>query len=86
MPTALADDNSLMGSVTDSMIEKPKPVIEHNPRVPQKLDELIMQCVEIDPDQRPDSMAFVADRLHLVQGIMRAESERASSTDPSPTR
>jgi len=86
VPTALADDKSLMGSLDDSMIEKPKPVIELNPRVHPKLDELIMQCVEVDADKRPDSMAYVADRLNLVQGIIRAESERSSPTDPSPTR
>lgn len=86
VPTALADDNSLMGSLDDSMIEKPKPVTELNPRVHPKLNDLIMQCVEVDPAKRPESMSYVADRLNLVHGIVRAEAERSSSADPSPTR
>ncbi|MEQ8843797.1 MAG: serine/threonine-protein kinase [Phycisphaerales bacterium] len=86
VPTALADDNSLMGSLDDSMIEKPKPVTELNPRVHPKLNDLIMQCVEVDPAKRPESMSYVADRLNLVHGIVRAEAERSSSVDPSPTR
>ena len=85
VPTALADDNSLMGSLDDSMIEKPTPASELNPRIHAKLSELIMQCVEVDPTKRPESMAYVADRLNLVHGIVRAEAERSNPVDSSPT-
>jgi serine/threonine-protein kinase len=85
VPTALADENSLLGSLDDSMIEKPKPAIELNERVHPKLNDLIMQCVEVDPAKRPESMAYVADRLNLVQGIMRAEAEKATPVRPTPT-
>ena len=85
VPTALADDNSLLGSVDDSMIEKPKPADELNPRIHPKLNELIMACVEVDAAKRPESMAYVADRLNLVHGIVRAEAEKSGSASPSPT-
>ena len=37
------------------------------------LNDLIMKCVEIDPEKRPASMHDVADRLELVLGKLRAE-------------
>ncbi len=76
IPTALAKEDSLTTSLDDHMIEKPIPAIEVNPRIHPKLTELIMQCVEVNPDQRPASMHMVADKLNLIHGILRAESER----------
>ncbi|MEO1007883.1 MAG: serine/threonine-protein kinase [Planctomycetota bacterium] len=76
IPTALADNNSLVNSLDDSLIEKPKPASELNPRIHPKLNDVIMQCVEVDPAKRPESMAYVADRLNLILGIVRAEAER----------
>ncbi|MFI4883407.1 MAG: serine/threonine-protein kinase [Phycisphaerales bacterium JB064] len=85
VPTALADENSLLGSLDDSMIEKPTPAIELNARIHPKLNELIMACVEVDPAKRPDSMSYVADRLNLVHGIVRAEAEKTNPVRPTPT-
>ncbi|MBX3315447.1 MAG: serine/threonine protein kinase [Phycisphaeraceae bacterium] len=75
IPTALAKGDSLVNSLDDSLIQKPKPVVELNPRVHPKLSELIMSCVEVDADNRPESMALVADRLSLILGILRAKAE-----------
>lgn len=87
IPTALAKGDSLVGSLDDNFIEKPKPASELNSRVHPKLNELIMQCVEVDPKKRPESMAWVADRLELMLGILLAAADRdASGTDmPPPT-
>ncbi|MBK7403473.1 MAG: serine/threonine protein kinase [Phycisphaerales bacterium] len=74
VPTALAKGDSLVGSLDDNLITKPKPTIELNPRVHPKLDELVMQCVEVEPEKRPPSMHEVADRLNLILGILRAKS------------
>lgn len=73
IPTALAKDDKLVGSLEDHLVERPRPAIELNPRVPARLNELIMQCVEVDPEKRPASMALVADRLSLILGILRAK-------------
>ena len=79
IPTALAKETSLIGSLDDHLIEKPTPALELNPRIHAKLNEMIMQCVEIDPEKRPQSMHWVADRLNLIHGILRAETERAAA-------
>ncbi len=75
IPTALAKGDSLVNSLDDSFIQKPKPVTELNPRVHPKLNDLIMQCVEVDADKRPESMALVSDRLKLILGIVRARAD-----------
>jgi serine/threonine-protein kinase len=77
IPTALPkDDQKLVGSLDDHMIERARPVIELTPHVNQRLSDLVMQCIEVDPSKRPESMAVVADRLNLILGILRAEAER----------
>jgi serine/threonine protein kinase len=81
IPTALAKGDSLVNSLDDSMIQKPKPVIELNPRVHPKLNDLIMSCVEVDSDKRPESMALVADRLKLILGILRARADGCGAID-----
>jgi hypothetical protein len=40
------------------------------------LSELIMQSVEVDPEKRPASMDFVADRLELIYGKLLAGQKR----------
>ncbi len=72
VPTALAKGDSLLGSVEDHLLERPKRSIDLNPRVPEMLDKLVMECVEVNPDQRP-SMEQVADRLNLIRGKLHAE-------------
>lgn len=87
IPTALAKGDSLVGSLDDNLIEKPKPASELNSRIHGKLNELIMHCVEVDPKKRPETMAWVSDRLELILGILLAAADRdASGTDmPPPT-
>jgi len=84
IPTALGKEESLMGSVDDSLIPRPDPAMEVNPRIREvpKLNELVMQCVEIDPERRPASMEEVADRLNLIHAILRAKG-RPPSSPPS---
>ncbi|MEO0716713.1 MAG: hypothetical protein AAFY58_06970, partial [Planctomycetota bacterium] len=72
IPTALGKGDSLVQSLDDNLMERPKPAAELNPRIHPKLNDLIMSSVEVDPDKRPESMRFVADRLELVRGILAA--------------
>jgi serine/threonine-protein kinase len=83
IPTALAKDDSLMGSLDDSLIPRPVPAAEINPRILPKLNELVMQCVEVNPDKRPASMDEVADRLNLILGILRARRETHAEGQPA---
>ena len=87
VPTALAGGDSLVSRRDDNLIEKPKPAAQVNGRIHPKLSELIMQCVEVDADKRPDTMRFVADRLQLILGILRAKREGSggwSAMDSTP--
>ncbi len=80
IPTAMgAKPDSLVGSLDDSLIEKPTPVRELNPEVPERLSDLIAECVEVMPDKRPESMHKVADRLDLIYGILRAAEDDADA-------
>ena len=74
IPTALARGDSLMGSTEDHLIEKATPPAEVNPRIPDRLSELIMECIEVAPGDRPASMRIVADRLELILGQIRTQS------------
>jgi eukaryotic-like serine/threonine-protein kinase len=83
IPTALAKEDSLMGSLDDSMIPRPKQAMALNHRIHPKLNELVMHCVEVDPDKRPSSMDEVHDRLNLILGILRAQRHSAAEGQPA---
>ena len=75
IPTAMGvGGDSLTGSRDDALIEKATPVNEINPLVPDRLNDLIMECIQVDPDQRTEDMDVVADKLDLILGILRAPS------------
>ncbi len=78
IPTAMGTkSDSLMSSLDDALITKAIPVNEINPLVPDRLNDLIMQCIEINPDDRVEDMHIVADKLDLILGILRAPSIQA---------
>ncbi len=76
IPTAMPKGDSLMSSLDDSMIDKPTPIHELNPDVPPRLEELIMACVQVDPNLRPETMHKVADSLDLIRAKMLADARR----------
>ncbi|MEL6328463.1 MAG: serine/threonine-protein kinase [Planctomycetota bacterium] len=78
IPTALASGDSLVGSIDDNLMEKPRPAMELNKRIPQRLNDLIMSCVEVNADLRPRDMRDVADTLELVLGQIRAAANKSS--------
>lgn len=82
VPTALAKEDSLGGHLDDKLIPKPTPIRECNPRVPELLADIIMQCVEVDPESRP-TMELVADRLNMIRSrivAQRMNGPRAPAT------
>jgi serine/threonine-protein kinase len=94
VPTAMnqSTENSLLGKMDVSMIPKPPAVGELDPNCHPKLNELIMHCVELDPNDRPESMGYVCDRLQLILGMLRASRGKAGGTaqtallDPGASR
>ncbi|MEX0876940.1 MAG: serine/threonine-protein kinase [Phycisphaerales bacterium] len=81
IPTAMGTkSDSLMGSLDDALIEKADPVKEVNPRVPDRLNDLVMECIEVDLDARPESMDDVSDRLDMILGMLRSQSVPQTDT------
>lgn len=73
IPTAMGLKNdALTSSIDESKIEPPVPVRDLNPEVPERLASLIHECVKVRPEDRPDNMHIVADKLDLILGIVRA--------------
>lgn len=90
IPTALGKGDRLLGSVDDSLLERPTPAIELNSRIPPMLNDLIMQCVEVNIADRPESMTRVGDRLELILGKLNAQQQSGGGSNgggkPSPVR
>lgn len=92
IPTAMPKDGeSLVSTLDAGRIERPTPAHELNPRVPARLSELIERCVAAEPEKRPESMAWVADQLNLILGIIRARrnsrtGEMRALDDSQPAR
>jgi len=80
VPSALATKpDSLVSRLDDSLIPKAPPAASLNPDIPPRLNELIMHCVEINPDDRPPNMTFVFERLGLILGQIRYRNEQSGS-------
>jgi len=84
IPTALPKGDSLVKSLDDEFIEKARPVTEHNSAVPERLNDLVMKCIEVKEDNRPPDMQTVADRLDLIYAKIKTRpgaGEVAVATD-----
>ncbi len=47
-------------------IPPPKPPHEINPMIPAQLSKLVMDCVQINREDRPESMAVVGMELERI--------------------
>ena len=52
------------------MVKPPTPPHEKNPSIHPLLSKQIMDCVRVNPDDRPASMAVVANRLELIGELL----------------
>jgi eukaryotic-like serine/threonine-protein kinase len=57
---------------------KPRPVSELRPETPEALADVVMQCLEKDPDARPQSAADIAHVLDAVSTGSTVSMSRAS--------
>ncbi|MHC4991100.1 MAG: serine/threonine-protein kinase [Planctomycetota bacterium] len=76
IPTALPpkDDNDLYtGALDASQIEPPVPPVERIASIHPLLSKQIMDCVQLHPDDRPESMEVVANRLELISDLLESE-------------
>ncbi len=74
IPTALppkeGSDSLFTGAVDTKMVKPPTPPHEKNPSIHPLLSKQIMDCVRVNPDDRPASMAVVANRLELIGELL----------------
>lgn len=76
IPTAMSTkSDSLVEGLDGAMIARPKPAHELNGEVPPALSELINDCVEVDPEDRPANMDQVIERLGRVLREMRDKAK-----------
>lgn len=89
IPTALPpkdEAGSLFSGALDAeMVQPPIPPHKKNPRVHPLLSQQILDCVKIDPDDRPESMDFVGTRLELIADLLEtpADAELVPEDDES---
>jgi serine/threonine-protein kinase len=80
IPTAMPpkDENSSLftGALDKEQVARPVPPIEKNPRIHPLLSKQIMDCVELDPDDRPESMDVVLNRLELICDLLEHPAKK----------
>jgi serine/threonine-protein kinase len=80
VPNALSTKpDALVNRLDDALIPKAPPAVSLNPAIPPRLNELIMQCVEVNPEDRPATMSYVKDRLELILGQLRYRNEQSGA-------
>jgi serine/threonine-protein kinase len=74
IPTALPpkeDSESLYtGALQAEDVKPPVPPHEKDPSIHPLLSRQILDCVRVHPDDRPESMAVVANRLDLIGELL----------------
>ncbi|MHC4448427.1 MAG: serine/threonine-protein kinase [Planctomycetota bacterium] len=77
IPTALPPKNGALysGTLDAGLLEHPVPPHEKNSKVHPLLSKQIMECVQIHPDDRPESMDVVVSRLELIGELLETLAE-----------
>ena len=89
IPTALPpkeDSESLYtGALQAEDVKPPVPPHEKDPSIHPLLSRQILDCVRVHPDDRPESMAVVANRLDLI-GELLVKPAKAPGKDTKAQR
>ena len=82
MPTALPPTSGEAADASSTLdaheIELPTPPHDRNPRIHPLLSQQVMDCVQLDPRNRPESMEIVANRLEMIQQVLAANGTAVS--------
>lgn len=70
--TLKKDDNSFL---LDDKIATP---MEINPKVPETLSNLVMECIRTNPQKRPAAMSEVTRRLEIIQHSLNRRAARSA--------
>ncbi len=64
-------DNIYSGAIDADRLEPPVPPHAKNPRIHPLLSKQILDCVNLHPDDRPESMEIICNRLELIEDLLR---------------
>lgn len=90
IPTALPpkdDAGSLFAGALDvEQVKPPIPPHKKNPQVHPLLSRQILDCVKIEPDDRPESLEVVGNRLELIADLLESPEDDAPDAVDEDTR
>ena len=89
IPTALPpkdDSNLYSGALDADMVEPPIPPHERNTDIHPMLSQQVLDCVKLDPEERPESMAAVCNRLELIADVLETPTADTTFVDPDETQ
>ena len=79
IPTALPPKDSAgslySGALDAEMVHPPVPPHEKNPNIHPLLSRQILDCVKVAPDDRPESMEVVWNRLELIRDLLELPAD-----------
>jgi serine/threonine-protein kinase len=70
MPPKDDKDSLYTGAVDPNLVRPPVPPHERDPSIHPLLSKQILDCVRLHPDDRPATMAVVANRLELIGDVL----------------
>ena len=74
MPPKSSNESLVESAVREGNLQLPTPPHERNPRIHPLLSKQIMDCVQPHPEQRPESMDIVVNRLELIRDVMEEQT------------
>jgi eukaryotic-like serine/threonine-protein kinase len=77
LPTLFTIKKSENSFLFDDIMPTPASL---NPRVPESLSNLVMECVKTNPAKRPADLKEVARRLEIIRHSMRKREVQAASS------
>ena len=80
VPTLIKKKGPNPGKLNFKQDLKARPPHEINPRIPSALSALVMQCIEVEPKARPETMENVANRLQLAIDQLSRQTAAARTT------
>jgi serine/threonine-protein kinase len=92
IPCALPSRNGKIGGALElAQLRLPQPPHEQDPRIPAELSALTMECIQINPEERVQSVAEIGDRLDRIaescaRSGLGAELEGLVGSSAAPNR
>lgn len=92
IPCALPSRNgTVSGAVEASQIRLPRPPHEQDSRIPAELSNLAMECIQVQPERRLQSMGELADRFDRIADVcarsgIGADMEGLMGSSAAPDR